>query len=225
MEGEVYLLAVTRYIHLNPIKIAACRRLTAEQRLAAWKPIPGAAMGATPPRPRPRNLSTTRCCGEYGRDLAAARRHYRAYVRACLLEDDGPLLEAMAASRYAIGGAAFVEHTEERIEGRRSGRLQDQDLDLPWRTFSLKEIDAAVAGHFHIDPGLLSAHGRRVGPAKGVVLELAARLADLSNREIAEHYGVGANAIGANRRRLAARPPVLQAIETLTQKLRKGKAR
>jgi len=47
--------------------------------------------------------------------LAAARRHYRAYVQACLMEDDVPLLEAMAASRYAIGGPAFLERTEERI--------------------------------------------------------------------------------------------------------------
>jgi REP element-mobilizing transposase RayT len=29
VEDEVYLLAVTRYIHLNPAKIAACRRLGA----------------------------------------------------------------------------------------------------------------------------------------------------------------------------------------------------
>ncbi len=34
MEDEVYLLAVTRYIHLNPVKIAACRRLSASERLA-----------------------------------------------------------------------------------------------------------------------------------------------------------------------------------------------
>ena len=51
-------------------------------------------------------------------------------MEACLTEDDGPLLEAMAASRYAIGGAAFMERTEGQIERRRSGRLQDQDLDL-----------------------------------------------------------------------------------------------
>ena len=40
---------------------------------------------------------------EYGVDIAAASRHYRAYVEACVLEDDTPLLEAMAASRYARG--------------------------------------------------------------------------------------------------------------------------
>jgi hypothetical protein len=122
-------------------------------------------------------------------DRSTARRHYRAYVQACLLEDDAPLLEAMAASRYAIGGTAFIERTEERIGQRRSGRVQDRDLDLPRRTVSLEEIDAAVARHYRIDPGLLAAHGRCVGPAKGVAVELAARLADLSNRAIGEHYG------------------------------------
>ncbi|NLY01700.1 MAG: hypothetical protein GXY83_36915 [Rhodopirellula sp.] len=48
---------------------------------------------------------------EYGQDLPAARRHYRAYVQACLLEDDRPLLEAMAASRCAIGGTTFIERS------------------------------------------------------------------------------------------------------------------
>ena len=81
---------------------------------------------------------------EYGNDLSWARRHYRAYVRACLLEDDAPLLEAMAASRYAIGGSAFIERTEERIGERRTGRVQDRDLDLPRWAVSLDEIDAVV---------------------------------------------------------------------------------
>ena len=53
------------------------------------------------------------------------------HVQGCLTEDDGPLMDAMAANRYAIGGAEFVENTEERIEKRRRGRVQDRDLDLP----------------------------------------------------------------------------------------------
>ena len=34
VEDEIYLLAVTRYIHLNPVKIAACRRIPREERFA-----------------------------------------------------------------------------------------------------------------------------------------------------------------------------------------------
>ncbi len=145
------------------------------------------------------------------------------YVQACLTEDDGPLLEAMAASRYAIGGSAFIERTVEQIEQRRSGRLQDQDLDLPRRTVSLEEIDEAVARHYRINPKLLSKHGRSVGCGKSVALELAAQLADLSGRAIGDHYGVCANAVGANRRRLATRAEVLRVIETLVRKLGKRK--
>jgi hypothetical protein len=39
VEDETYLTALTRYIHLNPIKTAACRRLTKTERvrhLEAW---------------------------------------------------------------------------------------------------------------------------------------------------------------------------------------------
>jgi hypothetical protein len=160
---------------------------------------------------------------EYGTYLAAARRHYRAYVQACLLDDDAPLLEAMASSRYAIGSPAFLERTEDQIEKLRSGRVQDRDLDLPRRTVSLDEIDAMVANHYRVDQRLFSAHGRRVGPAKAVAVELAAQLADASGRDIGAHYGIGATAVGANCRRLASRPDVLQVIERLGRQLRKKK--
>ena len=72
---------------------------------------------------------------EYGRNEALARWQYRAYTEACLLEEDGPILEAMAASRYAVGDARFVEQTERRVEARRSGRTQDKDLDFPHGQF------------------------------------------------------------------------------------------
>lgn len=61
----------------------------------------------------------------------------------------------------------------------------------------------------------------RVGAAKSVAVELAAQLTDLSGRAIGEHDGVCATAIGASRRRLAARPEVLLVIEILARKLRK----
>jgi hypothetical protein len=56
-----------------------------------------------------------------------------------------------------------------------------------------------------------------------VAVELAAQLADLSGRAIGEHYGICANVVVANRRRLATRPEVLQVIETLGRRLRKRK--
>ena len=144
VEDEVYLLAVTRYIHLNPVKIAACRPLIAAKRLERLRGYPWSSYGGYIKESKALEFVDYAVLKDYGRDMAAARRRYRAYVKACVMEDDRPLLEAMAGSRYAIGGVEFVERTEERIEQRRSGRVQDQDLDLPRRTVSLEEIDEAV---------------------------------------------------------------------------------
>jgi len=46
VEEETYLLALTRYIHLNPVKTAACRRMPKAARLRrleryAWSSYPG----------------------------------------------------------------------------------------------------------------------------------------------------------------------------------------
>ena len=40
VEDDVYVRAVTRYIHLNPVKIAACRRLNGRQRRERLKAYP-----------------------------------------------------------------------------------------------------------------------------------------------------------------------------------------
>jgi putative transposase len=225
VEDEVYLLAVTRYIHLNPLKIAACRRLNGRQRLDRLEAYPWSSYRGYASAARAEEFVSYDVLREYDRDLAGARRQYRAYVRACLTEDDGPLREAMAASRYAIGGSAFIERTEARIEQRRSGRLQDRDLDLPRWTVPLEEIEAAVARHYGIDPTLLSAHGHRAGPAKAAAVELAARLADMPGRAIGVRYGISAAAVGAIHQRLAGRPDVLRVVESLSQQLLKARTK
>ncbi len=225
VEDDAYLLAVTRYIHLNPVKIAACRRMNGQQRLDRLEAYPWSSYGGYAAAGKAQEFVTYDVLKEYGRDQAMARRHYRAYVAACLLEDDGPLLEAMAASRYAIGSAAFAEKTDVRIEERRSGRVQDRDLDLPRWTVPLEEIDAAVARRYGLDPAVLKAHGRHAGPAKAVAVALASRLAEANGRAVGEHYGIGSSAIGAIHRRLADRPEALDVVESLARQLRRKRTK
>ncbi len=225
VEGDAYLLAVTRYIHLNPVKIAACRRMNGQQRLDRLEAYAWSSYGGYAAAGKVQEFVTYDVLKEYGRDQAMARRHYRAYVAACLLEDDGPLLEAMAASRYAIGSAAFAEKTDACIEERRSGRVQDRDLDLPRWTVPLEEIDAAVARRYGLDPAVLRAHGRHAGPAKAVAVALASRLAEANGRAVGEHYGIGSSAIGAIHRRLADRPEALDVVESLARQLRRKRTK
>ncbi len=225
VEDDVYLRGLTRYIHLNPVKIAAYRRLTGKQRLPRLKAYPWSSYSGYVTAEKVQEFVNYDVLKEFGRDQATARRQYRAFVEACVLEDDGPLLEAMAASRYAIGGAAFTEQTEARIEQRRSARVQDRDVDLPQRTVPLEEIDAAVARRYGVDPAVLKTHGHHAGPAKAAAVALASRLANVSGRLIAEHYGISSSRIVGIPRRLPDRPEVLDTVESLVKQLTRRKTK
>ena len=221
VEDDVYLRALTRYIHLNPLKIAACRRLDRRQRLQRLNAYPWSSYRGHIDARFIQEFVAYDVLKEYGRDAAEARRQYRAYTESCLLEDDEPMLAAMAASRYAIGGERFIERTEERIEKRRSGRPQDSDLDLPRLVVPLVEIDRAVARHFRIDSEALRRHGRSVGQAKVVAVELACRLSGVTGRDIGAHYGgITASAISVTHRKVReGKHAVSETVQTLCARL------
>ena len=96
VEDDVYLRGLTRYIHLNPVKIAAYRRLTGKQRLQRLNAYPWSSYSGYVTAEKVQEFVNYDVLKEFGRDQATARRQYRAFVEACVLEDDGPLLEAMA---------------------------------------------------------------------------------------------------------------------------------
>ena len=144
--------------------------------------------------------------------LAQLAHHLRLYVvELCAFTRSAERRSSIEPrSRLNSGGAAAGKM---KILICRGGRSR-------WR-----RLTRWFARQYRIDPGLLSAHARRVGCAKSVAVELAAQLADPSGRAVDEHYGMCANAVVANHHRLAARPEVLQAIENLSQKLRKRRSK
>ena len=233
VEDDVYLRALTRYIHLNPIKIVACRRLDRGERLRRLNAYPWSSYRGYIDVRHVEEFVAYEVLKEYGRDAAEGRRQYRAYTESCVLQDDEPTLAALAASRYAIGGDAFLERTEERIESRCSGRPQDADIDLPHSLVPLAEIDAAVAQHYRIDAAALRQHGRSVGEAKVVAVELACRLGGRhgprDRHAIRQHkfrrgqrhtpQGPRREACSRPDRADAFRPPDPAAAETKAQKL------
>jgi REP element-mobilizing transposase RayT len=189
VEDETYLLAVTRYIHLNPVKVAACRKLSRADRLRRLNAYRWSSYAGYADAKLAQEFVCYDVLKEYAANLLEARRQYRADTHACLLEDDAPIIEAMAASRHAIGTTGFVEKTEQTIELRREGRLQDKDIELPRR--------------FRMKAEQLRAHGHVAGPAKAAAVELACRLSGMTQRAIGAHYGgIGAAAVSTIHRKV-----------------------
>ncbi|MGO9108516.1 MAG: transposase [Thermoguttaceae bacterium] len=203
VQGGAYLRAVSRYVHLIPIRTAACRRLDRQARRRLLKAYPWSSYPGYLVAKNARQFVTYDVLHEFLRDAAAARRQYRAFVEQCLLEDDPAILAAMEASRYAIGDDRFVARTERSIERRRTANNVCRDRALPRRMVSLAVIDKTVAQHFRVVPADLARHGRSVGAAKIVAVELACRLTELSQRAIGEHYGgIGSAAVSTIHRKV-----------------------
>jgi putative transposase len=223
VEDETYLSALTRYIHLNPIKTAACRRVAKAERVRRLEAWPWSSYRGYVSAEHRADFVCYDLLRDYGRSLAVARRNYRAYTHAHVLDDDGPLLDAMRASRYAIGGPEFIERTERQLQGRRSGRAQDADLVLPRLTVDIQRIDRLVAARCGVQPADLKTHGHHGGPAKAMAIELACRLTGWTHRAIGEYYGgISGAAVSVARRGIRESPPALaQALDQLAAKLAK----
>jgi hypothetical protein len=219
VEDDTYLRALTRYIHLNPIKTGASRQLGRQARVQRledyrWSSYPGYV--------DPKKEWEFVCYDlleEYGRSRADRARQYRAYTHACVLEDDAPILAALAASRHVIGSTRFVQETERRLAARRDGRPQDADVDLPHTTVPIEVIDEGVTRHCGVPAGALQRRG--AGAAKVVAVELACRLTGMTQRAIGIHYGgITSAAVSNIRRRLReGEYPLADMVEQVLNRL------
>ncbi len=200
---EDYLLRLTRYIHLNPVKTAKWRNTPANEavrhlRMYRWSSYPSYVAGrAVWPWLSPEVLE------QYGRSPRHAGARYRAYAEAMVSGDDKELALALKSAEGVIGAESFDS------EGKHA---------LPMASFDWDALDQAVAGRYGIKPNELRMHGHVVGAAKRVAMALAARLSGASLREIGARYGgLSANAVNMSRKRL--RPDEDSLVEQVGQYL------
>lgn len=105
------------------------------------------------------------------------RAAYRKYVERFVTKDDDKTLTALELSPYAIGDEAFIDEIEAEIKKERQSVRSRADIVWPRTTRpDVEAVERAVAEEFGISVDDLSMHGRRVGPAKSVAVELACRL-------------------------------------------------
>ena len=207
VEGDEYLMTLTRYIHLNPAKVKAARAMPrGERRALVERPGWSSYAGYVDERKREEFV-----CYDVLRPLDAsprkAGRRYRAYVLSCLDEDDGELRRLLDRSAHGIGDEEYVKALEWELRESRSGEAKDRDVAYPVERVALERIEEEVARAYGVAPEALREHGRRkgVGNGKAVVVELACRLSGLTQREIGARYGgITSQAVSVMRRR--ARP-------------------
>ena len=229
VHGDGYLLAVTRYIHLNPVKISEMRRASERERLEYLNRCPWSSYRGYIQKRHEEEMVNYRwreLTGVIGENRR--RSAYRRYVERFVTKDDDKTLTALELSPYAIGDKAFIDEVEAEIKEERQSVRSQADIVWPKTTRpDVEAVERAVADEFGVGVDDLGMHGRRVGRAKSVAVELACRLSGLTQRAAGERYGnISGAAAGYLRRNLRtalAEDPVLhRRVEQLKKVLKSG---
>ena len=192
VSGDEYLLALTRYIHLNPVKIAGMTsKSLAEKkedlRQYRWSSYQGyAGIG------RKANWVDYGPLEELTGGYAAERREgYRAFVESGLAEDDEEMQEVLARSSKAVGGWKFCRWVEKtyREARKKVGRESDVAMRRVEVGIEAEEIVKRVSEAFEVDSRTFRKR-RSTDDARLVAAKLLKECSGLTQREVGIELGL-----------------------------------
>lgn len=224
--GDEYLLRLTRYIHLNPVKVKAMGHLDMAERKRVldgykWSSYAG-YVGARPAEDRV-NYEWLSLMGR--RTRSGEHSAYRRYVEGFLLSQDEVLKEALGLSSYAIGDKRFRDEMEDGLDGVRLEKGCSGDIVWPeGKTVTEEVIERDVVKAFGVSKEALHMRGGHRAVARLVAMELCCQLTGKSQRALADYFGyTSESAIGKQRKVLsemmAAGDPLRRKVDKLKKAL------
>ena len=188
IEKERYLVSVSKYIHLNPVRAKMVKR-PEEYRWSSY----GEYM-------RKKNgwLSCEWILGQYSKEEAKARRLYKAFVEEGLTLKENPF-EALKGG-VILGSERFIEEIKKKIKLKKHREIPESRRLT--RRMKYEDVIAVVARRFGIGEDEIKERGRRDNVARKISLYLLRRLTDKSNEEIGGYFGIGYTAVSQATLRL-----------------------
>jgi putative transposase len=186
VDKEAYLLEVSRYIHLNPVRVGEVRHAW-EFRWSSAAAYVGKARAAE-------FLTVEEVLGGFGRRPSVARRRYAGFLEAGA-EQEGPRLWAAVEGQVLLGERRWVERMKRRLAGRAvmPETVAAQALrPRPPLSVVLTQVGRAARAD---QATLLRPRGGRGGWGRPVAMALAWEVCGLDQREIGRHFGVGPYAV------------------------------
>lgn len=205
IEAEAYLVAVSRYIHLNPIRTRAFEQKTVQQKWDALLSYGSSSLGGYLSQGKRADFVNYQLVLDYmGGDTRKGRSSYRQFIQEGMTgKIENPL--AMSRGTGIIGGAAFVRWIKERFlaEGV-SGREQPAVRGLR-RVMEPDELIDRVAQLVGVDRDYLCQPGRHLWE-RLIVMELLYRYSQITQPEIGRLMGgIDYSAVSRARRKLQGR--------------------
>ena len=198
VDKEAYLSVLSRYIHLNPVKVKGMLKLPIEERIKKLTRYPWSSLqGYLNGNRRLPFIDYGMVLSEYGGDTEMARKKYKNLLYAELSKDID--IKDKIIGQSLIGGSEFIEWVKEKFINK------DISNEIP----AVKEIHC-----YNSLEGIMVAIKEVTGKSpddlkedKGVyrqiAMDLLYRFGGLKGEEIGKIFGVGYTSVSQERRRLA----------------------
>jgi len=221
VQGDEYLLALSRYVHLNPVCVGAMENKPLQTRIRhlrryAWSSYPGyigqrKALGFVDYGPM---------LGQMQGKRGERPRRYRAFVESGLAQSDDEFKQALKASPRSIGSDAFRAWVDGRYQKLVAGHRRAEDVSFRRITepLSAGTVLDTLANVFAVELNAFRQR-RRNSPLRAVAAHCLCRHAGLTQREAAALLEVGSGAaISQQLRKLAAELPKDRKLRRLVGK-------
>jgi len=205
VDGDEYLLGLSRYVHLNPVRVCGIEKKPIEEqreylRAYRWSTYQSYI-----------GIKKAYDFVEYGPMLAEVggkgrerRKRYREYVEAGLGEEDQEIKAAVGASACGIGGESFLSWVSEIYRKMAENKKRPEDISLRKVIERQKpeEILKVVGSIIGIEAGEFKKR-RRNARARALASYYLACYAGLTQREVAEYLNAGTgSAVGKLMKKL-----------------------
>ena len=204
VEEDEYLLPLSRYIHLNPIRLRRFKNATIAGKSDYLKTYPWSSYpGYCYLRKRDKNMDYGWLLTTYfGGDSAQGRRRYREYVNQGVEgKIENPFEDAVHQS--ILGSQNFVNWVKNKLP--RQQQREIPSLGKLQHDISVEHIIAAIARAGQVRPEELLDRKTRFKELRQMAMELCYRYSNEKQAGIGAVFGVDYSTVSQSRSRLKAK--------------------
>jgi len=215
VEMESYLSAVSRYIHLNPVRIAGIKRKEPEHQLRylwdyQWSSLPGYV-------DLEKRLNFMECAvvlEEYGGDNYTGRMGYKKQISEDLLA--GLVIRENIVGQSILGDKSFVSWVKETF------LEEERDRERPdvRKVHSYLSRDTVL---FFLEKKVgMKSPLAEIGSNRQIVMTMLYKFAGFNNREIGDLLGIDYSTVSQGRKRLRERVAGDKKVKSQVDKIEQG---
>ena len=177
VDAGTYLDALSRYIHLNPVRAGLASRAQDYE----WSSCRYFVWGAKAPP----WLEVNRILGGFGRTRKLASRRYLAYLADTEVPD--PFDDVVAGS--LLGAESFLQWVKSAFLSVRRTDREGPDLKRLKTSVPVDTVVRRVGEYLHVKPEQLLTPGHKQNRSRDLAIYLSRELTGLTCQELGRHFG------------------------------------